>query len=265
MPELPELRLMSDYINHSCKDKEIKKCYHVGKGNDYIESDIDGNFKIGSTSYGKELRINFKDTYFSVFMGMSGNWSYLPTKDVKSVKFTRLRFDTTDDMSLVLYGGYLGPKYKLGGFKTTNRGYDPTIDFDKFKEKIYSDINRIKSFQKPIYETLLDQRYFNGIGNYLRSEILYRIDDTPFKKGKDYIEDNPIVLELCKSVCEESYNLGGGQFKDWKNPFGKDKEKFNNWIQCYGKGSKIKDSNNRTFWFDSKTNHADVLSFSNNE
>jgi endonuclease VIII-like 1 len=155
-------------------------------------------------------------------------------------------------MSLVLYGGYLGPKYKLGGFKTANRGYDPTLDFDKFKEKIYSDINRIKSFQKPIYETLLDQRYFNGIGNYLRAEILYRVGDVPFKKGKDYIEDNPTILNLCKDVCEESYQLGGAQLKDWENPFKKDKESFNKWLKCYGKGSKIKDSNNRTFWYDPK-------------
>ena len=30
------------------------------------------------------------------------------------------------------------------------------------------------AFNKPICEVLLNQKYFNGIGNYLRAEILYR-------------------------------------------------------------------------------------------
>lgn len=31
-----------------------------------------------------------------------------------------------------------------------------------------------RAFDKPICEVLLNQKYFNGIGNYLRAEILYR-------------------------------------------------------------------------------------------
>lgn len=31
-----------------------------------------------------------------------------------------------------------------------------------------------KAFDRPICEALLDQRFFNGIGNYLRAEILFR-------------------------------------------------------------------------------------------
>lgn len=31
-----------------------------------------------------------------------------------------------------------------------------------------------KAFDRPICEALLNQKYFNGIGNYLRAEILYR-------------------------------------------------------------------------------------------
>ena len=33
-------------------------------------------------------------------------------------------------------------------------------------------------FNKPICEVLLNQKYFNGIGNYLRAEILYRYNYT---------------------------------------------------------------------------------------
>lgn len=40
-----------------------------------------------------------------------------------------------------------------------------------------------KAFDRPICEALLDQRFFNGIGNYLRAEILYRSAGKPWPKG----------------------------------------------------------------------------------
>lgn len=36
-----------------------------------------------------------------------------------------------------------------------------------------------KAFDKPICEALLNQKFFNGIGNYLRAEILYRWVERP--------------------------------------------------------------------------------------
>lgn len=40
-----------------------------------------------------------------------------------------------------------------------------------------------KIFDRPICEALLDQRFFNGIGNYLRAEILYRLACRPWTRG----------------------------------------------------------------------------------
>ena|SRR3990167_8359370 len=57
------------------------------------------------------------------------------------------------------------------------RSPDPVQDFDGFCENIKNAFSRprtVTSFKKkPICEALLDQDYFNGIGNYLRAEILY--------------------------------------------------------------------------------------------
>lgn len=41
-----------------------------------------------------------------------------------------------------------------------------------------------KAFDRPICEALLDQRFFNGIGNYLRAEILYRSAGRPRARGR---------------------------------------------------------------------------------
>lgn len=252
MPELAELKLMSDFINVKSENKEYEACFFVEKGNVLKDSNlVEGKFNLSAESYGKELTLYVNDIKVSVFMGMSGNWSYVPTDMADEVKYTRLRFDNSNNESLLLHGGYLGPKFKVGGF-STKRGYDPTKDFEYFKEDILENIDKRATFKKPIFETLLDQRYFNGIGNYLRAEILYRIDDNPFKIAKEYIRSNPQIFELCRDIPLEAYKLGGGQLKDWKNPFKEDADNFLEWLQCYTKLDKVKDSNKRTFWFDPK-------------
>lgn len=43
-----------------------------------------------------------------------------------------------------------------------------------FRENVLSNLSD-KAFDRPICEALLNQKYFNGIGNYLRAEILYRL------------------------------------------------------------------------------------------
>jgi formamidopyrimidine-DNA glycosylase len=42
-----------------------------------------------------------------------------------------------------------------------------------FRSNVLQNLNA-SAFSKPICEVLLNQKYFNGIGNYLRAEILHR-------------------------------------------------------------------------------------------
>ena len=101
----------------------------------------------------------------------------------------------------------------------------------------------------------MNQSFFNGIGNYLRAEILYRVNCNPFLPAEEAIKSNPEILTLCKDIPLLAYSLGGGRLKDWKNPNGEEPPK--NWgefMKCYAiKGmEKIQDKNGRTFWYDPK-------------
>jgi len=254
MPELTEVKIMSDFINQNSKDKIFTKLYHVEKGNNPIDSKLIDNFKVKTNSFGKELQLKTyndkKNLDFSVFMGMSGNWKFVPTANWDDTKFVRMRMDTDDGYSLLLHGGYMGPKYKLGGFTGVKRGPDPTKEFDKFKNNILSNLDN-KAFNKPICEVLLNQEYFNGIGNYLRSTILYYADINPFEQARKSISDNPFIIDLCKDVPLKSYQLNGGQLKDWKNPFDNDSNDFKEWVY-YQKGLSAKDGTGRTFWYQEK-------------
>lgn len=254
MPELAELKIMQDYINQNVEDKVFKKLYHVEKGNNAKDSNLIENFKVKSKSWGKELKLrvyhDVTDLTFSIFMGMSGNWKFVKTENWNDTRFVRMRLDTTDGYSLLLYGSYMGPKYRLGDFTGVKRGPDPTKDFDNFKKNILNNINS-KSFDKPICETLLDQKYFNGIGNYLRSTILYYLDVNPFEKARDIINNYPQIIEMCRDIPNKAYQLNGGQLSDWTNPFDTDYEEFKKWVY-YQKGLSCKDKTGRTFWYNPK-------------
>jgi len=253
MPEIVEVRIMSEYINQNSESKKFNKLFNVEKGN-IPNQQIDSIFEVSSESNGKELIVYLKEAIITpiyVFMGMSGNWKYVHTNEWNKTKFVRLRMDDDTGHSLLLYGGYMGPKYKIGEmFGGIKRGPDPIKEFDKFKSNILQNLDK-KDFNHPIYETLLNQKYFNGIGNYIRSTILYYLDVNPFQSARDIIQNHPKILDLCRDVPLKSYSLNGGQLRDWKNPFDTDSQSFSDWV-FYQKGESIKDSNGRTFWYDTK-------------
>jgi hypothetical protein len=38
------------------------------------------------------------------------------------------------------------------------------------------------------------------------------------------------LLLLCRQIPSEAYFLNGGQLSDWVNPFGEEKDGFENWM-----------------------------------
>jgi endonuclease VIII-like 1 len=236
MPEYVEVRIMSEFINNKVSDKRFNKFFHVEKGNIPKEDNFITDFKVSSNSNGKELLVYlYHDVTcfsFSVFMGMSGNWKFVPTDKWNETKFVRMRLDTTDGWSLLLYGGYMGPKYKIGGFTGVKRGPDPLKENDKFKKGVLDNIG-CKDFDKPLGESLLNQKYFNGVGAYLLAEIVGRLDYNPHRTinqlSKEELED---LFDMIVRCCEESYSFGGGEIKDWQNPFGENR--IDEWLSFYG-------------------------------
>lgn len=255
MPEISEVRIMSEYINEVSQDKtfiNIKKS-EVSKIKTNLDYDWSVGFKLKSESRGKELILKLEGLNKSLLtnMGMSGNWVFIKNKITP--KHAHLIFETTDGELLCLVDVRRFAKWKWSETWSENRGPDPIKEHLKFKENILDNLNK-KDFQKPIYELMMNQKYFNGIGNYLRSEIINRINDNPFLTSKEFITKNPNFFDVCKDVILESYVLGGGQLKEWVNPFNEDKITFSEWLKCYGKKnmSTIIDKNGRKFWYNPK-------------
>lgn len=255
MPELAEIKIMSDYINTACFDEDftsISVSEEVSKRLGLVQPIGLQIFSISAKSRGKELLLTLKsgvnEHHLSVSMGMSGHWVFWDSREAP--KHTHLKFNTVTGRCLCLIDARRFAKWKWTSDWSTNRGPCPVSEFWPFSQNIAQNLKKA-AFSKPIHLVLMDQRYFNGIGNYLRAEILFRADQDPFEEARTAITNNPKILELCKTVPREAYVLGGGQLKDWENPFEVPANGFADWIKCYGKSesTSIVDKNGRTLWY----------------
>jgi len=260
MPELAELKLTADYINKSAADLLFvnirKNPIHKGK-----EISVPyKKFYISAESRGKELMLLIKDKYSQdsmnllMTMGMSGHFKFTNIKN--EPKHSHLMFFTDCDEILSFVDVRRFGKWKFVNNWSHNRGPDPTKEFEEFKRNIY-DVGFGKPvFDQPIHLVLMNQQYFNGIGNYLRSEIIGRIPKlNPFTEAREAIKNHPEILDLCKEIPLKAYLLGGGRLKDWETIFGSSDKDFKNFIQFYGNRERcipIKDKAGRTFWCDKK-------------
>ncbi|KAI8793122.1 endonuclease 8 1 [Biomphalaria glabrata] len=82
-------------------------------------------------------------------------------------------------------------KWYVGKSWSPDRGPCVITEYEEFVKNLANNLDDTV-FKKPICEVMLNQKYFNGIGNYLRAEILYRCRIPPFERANT-------VLKLSKS------------------------------------------------------------------
>jgi len=267
MPEGPELHMAARFINQVSK-------YHKF-GGQIIKSEVSTknpdvpfnakNYDISAETRGKELKVYLEDkkssknkTHILFRFGMSGCFKFTEVKDLP--KHAHLRFFTVNEnpqqvLSFVDYRRF--GRWELEGEWGSDRGPDPIVDYENFRQNILTNLS-VAAFKRPICETMLNQKYFNGVGNYLRAEILYRANIPPFTEAFTVLEplledtiksEGPDILELCNIVMKEVLTLDKG--KNYDPDSEGSENNFSAWLQCYYvEGmSNLKDGNGRTMWF----------------
>lgn len=267
MPELAELKLTADYVNQNSKGMVYTS---VAKNPEHKGDNLDIPFKyfrILAESRGKEIVLTIKDDNSSaaipvrITMGMSGHFKV--TNTANEPKHAHLKFYRKDGTTLSFVDVRRFGKWKQGVEWNEDRGPDPTQEPKEFFLNIMTNLTK-PAFRKPLYEVLMNQKYFNGIGNYLRAEIIYRLGNVdPFLPASMQLAKYPQIIQMCTDIPMLAYAMGGGSIKDWKNPFGEYtmQEEF---MLCYGNPEMDTrmDSNGRRFWYDPKWNvpiHRDDL------
>ncbi|XP_030670662.1 endonuclease 8-like 1 isoform X4 [Nomascus leucogenys] len=281
MPEGPELHLASQFVNEACRALVFGGCVEKSSVSRNPEVPFESSaYRISASARGKELRLILsplpgaqppQEPLALVFrFGMSGSFQLVPREELP--RHAHLRFYTAPSgprLALCFVDIRRFGRWELGGKWQPGRGPCVLQEYQQFRENVLRNLAD-KAFDRPICEALLDQRFFNGIGNYLRAEILYRLKIPPFEKARSVLEalqqrrpspeltlsqkirtklQNPDLLELCHSVPKEVVQLGG---KGYGSESGEeDFAAFRAWLRCYGMPgmSSLQDRHGRTIWF----------------
>lgn len=257
MPEYSEVRLTGEYINEVNNHKTIVEVEYLPTNRLKLVEEIDViGTNLAAQTRGKEIKLLFDNQPVVINLGMSGGFRQYARKLDDSVlrwKHGHIRFKLSDGTYFVWHDvRRFGKSIGLDWGK--NRGPDIFDEEDEFRNNILNNIDH-RDFTKPAHEALMNQKWFNGIGNYLRAEILGKWDVNPFQPIKNIIS-NQFLDHLIQQV-KDSYQLGGGELYTWKNESKKldNQLSWDSWMRYYGFGAKIKDKNKRTFWFDPKWEH----------
>jgi len=231
MPEGPEVRITTDFLNQfagkSFNSFGILSGRYAKKGgipDDHIaylpakiESvDCKGKFIYFNISYDK----GNKNYYLFNTLGMTGMWSRKKTKHSRFCIFF-------DDEDILYYND-------IRNFGTLKFVEDKSV-LDKKLKSLGPDIlkgdfdwqgyrNRFLSKpNKTIAEVIMNQSVISGVGNYLKSEILWKSNISPHRLVKDISIDewhNLYYNTLVQS--ERSYKLGGATIESYRQPNGEE-------------------------------------------
>ncbi|GAB1294262.1 Endonuclease 8-like 1 [Apodemus speciosus] len=315
MPEGPELHLASHFVNETCKGLVFGGCVEKSSVSRNPEVPFESSaYHISALARGKELRLTLSPLPGSqppqkplslVFrFGMSGSFQLVPAEALP--RHAHLRFYTAPPaprLALCFVDIRRFGHWDPGGEWQPGRGPCVLLEYERFSlccetgpvgdsrvqskcgpfdhladdlqvENVLRNLSD-RAFDRPICEALLDQRFFNGIGNYLRAEILYRsagrlLKIPPFEKARTVLEalqqcrpspeltlsqkikaklQNPDLLELCHLVPKEVVQLGGKGYGPERGE--EDFAAFRAWLRCYGVPgmSSLRDRHGRTIWF----------------
>lgn len=192
MPEGPELRMNSMFIN--------KVCCGLVFGGSPIRSPVSKSPEIqwGSTQYtitsesrGKEMALLLQcqqnrdlKTRILFRFGMSGKFNFTTSASIP--KHAHLQFHTScikkkEEKSKGEDKGVLSfvDTRRFGSWRVMENGWgeergpDLVSEYDLFRTNVLGNLED-PVFGKSMCEVMLNQKYFNGIGNYLRAEVLFR-------------------------------------------------------------------------------------------
>ena len=160
---------------------------------------------------------------------MTGKWS-----EIKE-KHSHLTINTSDQDQL-----YFTDTRRFGNIKLLKEGdllkkYPKERDLLNYNTSIKKNVDYlIKNIQtnQEVCKVLLNQKYFCGVGNYLKSEILYHSKIHPHRSWPSLNKKE--ITNLCvftREIMKKAYMSGGAELRDFKNPKKDSKLRLN----AYGK------------------------------
>ena len=228
MPEGPEVKVVTDWLDLTYRSCVIIDNQRFPEINGYCINHIHCK---GKQIFFVLVKQDSSRLYLNARLGMTGRFTDNPTPIGRF--WLKLKL-TTIDGSLkitvsekelhyhICYFGHIG--------MMTNDQYIEKLDQlgpDLLSEHVDYNVwvTKIKNKRianKQICDFLLEQKYFCGIGNYLKCDILYICKirpDRPLKLLTD--EEIHLLYYYSINIIKQSYSCGGLTIKDFWSPLGK--------------------------------------------
>lgn len=211
MPEGPEIRLAADRIARVLEGKVVESVEFAFPELKPFESELQGQVVQRIDTRGKAMLTRFdggltlyshNQLYGRWYTSRRGEWPRtnrslrvaLHTADKSALLYSASDVDVLDAEGLAAHAflNRLGPDL-----------LDPELEAGQLAVRLQS-----KAFQgRSLASLLLDQSFLAGLGNYLRSEILFCAGLDPLRRPRDLSE------EACLRLAEASLTLGWRSYR----------------------------------------------------
>ena len=213
MPEGPEVRRSADQIERAVAGKPLKCVFEYSTLTEFADSFKDVQL-MGVSTFGKAFVLNFSNEQsIYVHLQLYGRWKTGKLSSHKPSRRTlRLRLETethyaelysatdievlnTKDVSKHKFIKKLGPDLLKKGYTTSH---------------ISRRLNKATFARRTLGALLLDQSVFGGLGNYLRSEVLFRAGLMHDRKlGKLSKEERTLLAKMIHETTHRAYRTRG--------------------------------------------------------
>lgn len=205
MTEGPTARLHAIRIERKFKGEVLKDIF-VRSKKLHVDARCLINKKLTkATSFGKNILLYFNGYLIRIHLMMYGSIRF-EKEYSKPFSHVRLTLFFARD-NIIVYNApiiEIGKAEEIENILYSSYGIDPLTNWDK---------NRLRKMileerERKIGDLLLDQHIFNGIGNILRNEILFRAMINPERKVKE-LSDEEIerLMENTRYLCKKFLEL----------------------------------------------------------
>lgn len=214
MPEGPEIWRITDSLDHALAGKPVSSLYFAFDELKRYEAELQEKRIKNVEARGKAILTFFENNLVMYSHNqLYGKWYVRDFKDEP---------DTNRKLRVAIHNGqksaYLYSASQIeviGKDEVSQHSYiqklgpdvlHPQTTFEDIKKRFFSD-----QFQnRRLTILLLDQGFISGIGNYLRSEIMFYAGVSPYKKLKEYSDSEKEKLaEASLKLSRRSYELAG--------------------------------------------------------
>ena len=213
MPEGPEIRRAADQIARVLEDHIVQVGFGMPDLKHY-EQILSGHAVTHIETRGKALLLHF-DHGWSVFTHnqLYGVWRVIKGDVVPATRRSLRLAVRTDSHSALLFSASNISVWRRESLEEhpflARIGpdiLDPTVTWRQLSQRLAS-----KPFaNRSLIALYLDQAYIAGLGNYLRSEILFDAAINPWLKPKDLSITQRNCLARCTlNLSQRSYKTGG--------------------------------------------------------